>query len=61
MALQAYHIMKQRKRQFRVSEELQAMRVSVIESAAAIAGAWQSPPICYRARNLKVGLVAAYL
>ena len=43
MALQAYNIMKQRKRQFRVSEELQAMHVSSIESAAAIAGAWQSP------------------
>ena len=43
MSLQAYNIMKQRKRQFRVSEELQAMHVLAIESAAAIAGAWQSP------------------
>jgi len=35
MALQAYNIMKKRKTQFRVSEELQAMHVSTIESAAA--------------------------
>jgi len=35
MALQAYNIMKKRKTQFHVSDELQIMHVSTIESAAA--------------------------
>ena len=35
MALQANNIMNKWKRQFRVSEELQAMHVSAIESAVA--------------------------